>query len=245
MKTNDFKVKIWFANSKFSLLPLAVLFTVFTIGCGEDEAVPESEPVAYVSLIHMAPIASSLTIFADNNRVNTNRFAYTDYTGYLRFYTGKRTLRFTSFNNSTVILLEDISLAQDSIYSVFVTGALDDLQLMVVNDRIKLEDQQNSLIRILHVSPDAPSVDLVFSGLEQLTFSNISYRNISEFKEITSGSASLEIKNADTGELMGTVSDYNFLSEAYYTIIVRGYADPQDGNQNQWNIQVIRNFFNF
>ncbi len=243
---NTMKMKIFnrggnFTSSKFFTILFAAFFTVLATSCLDDEPAPEPSPVAYVSLYHMSPVASSLSILVDNNRINSNAFSYTDYSGYLRFSPGERTLKFTPFNAANAIIESDIELLEDSIYSAFITGTMDDLELMVVNDKINFEDRENSLIRILHASPDAPAVKLVFSDEQQAIFDNLVYRSISEFEEISSDNATFEIRNADTDELISTVTNYDFAAENFYTIVVRGFVDPEDGNDNELNVQVIRN----
>ncbi len=244
MKMNVFRIKRWFLESQFSFLLLALFFTGLTTSCLDDEPIPEPDPVAYLSLHHVAPITSSLAIILDNNRINSNPFVYTDYSGYSRFYTGERSLKITPYNASNTLLESDITLVEDSIYSVFITGTPDDLELMVINDKISFDDTQNSLIRVLHASPDAPAVNLVFSNATQATFEDVGYRDISFIEEISSGNASFEIRNAETDELISSVSNYDFSPENFYTIVVRGYANPQDGNENELSVQVVRNFYN-
>ncbi len=226
----------------FSILLLATIFT----GCDDDDdrVDIDPQPVAYVSFYNGSPEGSALDIYADNSKINFNAFDYTDYTGYLRFFTGERTLRFTPFNAANTVAEETVVLVADSLYSVFITGQLGDRQAMIVHDDIRAEDTDNALIRVLHASPDAPTINLVQTGTETSLFNNITYREITEFGEITPGQTSFDITNAANGEFITTVANVNFLSGRVYTLIVRGFVEPPAGNNNDLSVQITPNFFN-
>lgn len=228
------------------LLSFALLLGALT-GCDDDDDVtplPVADSVAYVSLYHVSPDAPPLGILVDNNRINFNPFDYTEHTGYLRFFTGQRELIFTPFNASNTLLQTSVNLEDDQLYSVFVTGEADDLQVLVSEDSIPEVEGNNTLVRLVHVSPDAPAVDLSATEGEDL-FSAVAYREVSEFVEIPAGSTSFDITAAGTEEVVATVASVNFLPERVYTIVVRGYLDPPAGNTNALSVQIVPNFFNF
>lgn len=236
--------------------PFFTLFLCFTLllgsftSCKDDEDVkptPEPDSVAYVSLYNMSPDAPPLGIRVDNNRINFNPFDYTDHTGYLRFFTGDRELLFTPFNASNTLLQTTISLEEDMLYSVFVTGTADDLQALVTEDDIPEAEVDNAVVRLVHLSPDAPAVDLsttTADGDDPL-FSDVSYREASEFIEIPAGSTSFDITAAGGDEVIASVSSINFLPERVYTLVIRGYENPPAGNPNGLSVQIVPNFFNF
>lgn len=234
----------------FSLLTLFLYFTLLMgtlTGCKDDDDVmpaPVTDTVAYVSLYHVSPDAPPLAIRVDDNRINFNPFQYTEHTGYLRFYTGERNLLFTPFDASNTLLQTTADLEDDMLYSVFVTGTANDLEALVTEDEIPEADAGNTLLRVVHVSPDAPAVNLSTTGDEPL-FANISYRNASGFTEIPAGSTSFEVTAADGDEVLASVDNVNFLAGRVYTLLIRGYQNPPAGNTNALSVQIVPNFFNF
>ncbi|MBK6265584.1 DUF4397 domain-containing protein [Marivirga sp. S37H4] len=236
---------------KLSLVHFSwLLFFVLSLGiftaCDNDDDVTDVDPVpiSYVSLYNGSPDGSALDIYVDNNRINYNAFDYTDHTGYLRFYTGERVLRFTPFNAANTVLETEISLEPDSLYSVFITGQTGDREALVVHDDIRTEDNDNVLLRILHASPDAPVVNLTYTGTDTQLFENMTYRDISGFEEINAGQTSFEIRNAVTNEVVTTVSNVNFISGRVYTLVIRGFVEPPAGSTHDLGVQVVPNFFN-
>lgn len=236
---------------RFPILNLFLCFSLIMMtmaGCKDDDdditPVPEPDSVAYVSLYHVSPDAPPLAIRVDDNRINFNPFEYTEHTGYLRFYTGERNLLFTPFDASNTLLQTNVNLEDDMLYSVFVTGTANDLEALVTEDEIPEADAGNSLVRVVHASPDAPAVDLSTTGDEPL-FSDVAYRNASEFTEIPAGSTSFEITAMGGDEVIATVDNVNFLPGRVYTLLIRGYQNPPAGNTNALSIQIVPNFFNF
>ena len=220
------------------------LFMISLTSC-EDDAVGENGqepvPVAYVSLYHASPAASPLDIIIDNTRLNQNPFEYTEYTGYLRFYTGEREFKFTPYNASNTLIEETVSLEDDMLYSVFVTGAQDDLQTVVVEDDIPEAESNNALVRVVHAAPDAPAIDLVAGEGEALSFENIAYRSASDFMEIPAGDTSFELMATGEDEVLASVSNVNFREGRVYTIVVRAPSS----DTNDLSVQIVPNFFNF
>lgn len=233
-----------------TLLLCLALFMVALTGCDDDDGitpVPEPDSVAYVSLYHMSPDAPPLAVQVDNNRFNFNPFEYTEHTGYLRFYTGERELLFTPWNASNTLLDTTLTLEDETLYSVFVSGTADDLETFVTEDDIPEAATGRALVRVVHVSPDAPAIDLSITDEEEDSplFSNIAYRNASDFTEIPAGNTSFNITATGGDEVMASVANINFLSGRVYTLLIRGYDNPPAGNTNALSVQIIPNFFNF
>lgn len=241
-----------FKNKKNWIYSLswAVVFTFFMgaiTSCDDDDDIiddSDTVPVAYVSLYHVSPDGPDLDILVDNSRVNYYPFEYTNYTGYLRFYTGERELKFTPYNASNTLFETSLSLDKDSLYSVFVTGIAGERETIVVHDQFEENDTDNALIRIVHASPDAPAIDLSLSGEDDNLFEDIAYRDVSGFMEVEDGVTSFEILNAENGEVVTSVTDVNFRPDRVYTLIVRGYVEPPAGTGEDLSVQVVPNYYN-
>src|SRR5215216_3737284 len=100
---------------------VACVALVGATGCKDDND-PQAEPapVAFVSLYHASPDAPDLSVIVDNEQVNTYPLDYSEYTGYLRFFTGDRRLQFGPFGASNVVIDTTVNLVAGNLYSVFV-----------------------------------------------------------------------------------------------------------------------------
>src|SRR5690349_14204394 len=68
----------------------------------DDNQNTEPIPFAYVSIYNASPDAPDLDIIVDEQKINTAPFDYAEYTGYLRFYTGNRHLKFGTFGSQNI-----------------------------------------------------------------------------------------------------------------------------------------------
>jgi Domain of unknown function (DUF4397) len=81
-----------------SILCSATLIFVLSSCLDNDSQENQVLPVAYVSIYHESPNAPELDVFVDEKPVN--RLEFTDYTGYLNFYTGDRNFKINPFGAS-------------------------------------------------------------------------------------------------------------------------------------------------
>lgn len=229
------------------LLLSTMLFTMASCLDDDGGTVIPAEPVAYVSWYQGSPAVPDLDIYVDNNRLNlSGPFEYSAFTGYSRYYTGERDFKVTPYNASNTLVDSTITLKADSLYSLFVIGGdANDLDLLFVEDNIPDDKEDKALVRLVHLSPDAPEVNVSESDSETILFEESTYKSVSDFIEIDAGSTTLEVQTADGEEVVATVDDYNFIEGRVYTIVVRGYATPPAGNSNNLRVQIVPYFFSF
>lgn len=158
-----------------------------------------------------------MDILADNDQINFNPFEYTDYTSYLRFYTGDRELKFTPNNASNTLVDTTINFEDNMLHSVFFVGEENNLQTFITEDVIPEANPGNALVRVVHLSPDAPAVDLSSTGEDgnMPIFEAVSYKSTSEFEEIQAGTTSFELTTVGGSEVIASVSDITFSQERY------------------------------
>ncbi|WP_277478789.1 DUF4397 domain-containing protein [Catalinimonas alkaloidigena] len=210
-------------------------------GCLEDDSV-EPTPIAYVSIYGASPDAPDLDVVLDNKLLFNQPLEYTDYTGYLQFYTGNRRLEFSEYNASTVFMDTTFNFQADKAYSVFVTDEVDELTTLIVEDSTSTPAEGKAWIRFVHLSPDAPVVDFLIEGENSTeSFTNQSFEEASTFTEVDADTYSMLLTATGNDEELVAVPETDLESERVYTVVVRGYADPPAGNSNALSIQVVRN----
>lgn len=224
-----------------AVLPAILLLS----GClnDDDSHVVPDVPAAFVSMYHTAPSAPALDILLDNRRLNSKAFTYSDfnYLAYLRFYTGERELKFTPYNNSNTLLDTAVTFEADEFYSVFLINEDNELNAWIVEDELPDVDQGKAMVRIVHVAPDAESINLTKEEDESPLFSEVEFKNASEFISIDAESVSFAVTSSEDESELATVSNYKFAAGNYYTIVVKGYITPPTGNNNKLSVQVIQN----
>jgi hypothetical protein len=228
------------------ILALCSFLTVSLTGCMDnDNNLPQPQPVAYVSFYHGSPNVPDLDLLIDNQRINSQAFKYTNYSNYLNFVPGSRKIKFTPTNAANAFIDTTLTFKENKVYSLFVVDRLQNVDLMVVQDSIIVPTAGKAGIRVVHLSPDAPAVDVVTTGTGSTPtplFTNLNFKAAPLFKEFTSGTYTLQVKKAGTNEILLTVPNVALDSGKDYSLILRGFVTPPTGNTNVLSMQSIRNY---
>ncbi|XOV91641.1 MAG: DUF4397 domain-containing protein [Bacteroidota bacterium] len=227
-------------NAK-SVIVGSLLGLVFLVGCSDDEEpVPVVSDVSYVSLYHGSPDAEGLDIVLNGSgQINALPFEYEDYSNYLNFYSGNRNLLLLDANNEFITVLDTIlNFDVDEVYSLFIADSLKSIEVIQVKDSFPNIANGQTMIRIAHLSPDAPTVNISVDGDEVL--SDVSFQDISDFLSVDGGRRTVEVSDAATDEVILTIPNLELLDQEYYTIIVNGFVNPPTGNEHDIESDVIK-----
>ena len=215
-----------------------VALVLFMASClDDDDSQNQVTPVAYVSIYHASPNAPELDVIVDDRQVN--RLDFTDYTGYLNFYTGERNFRINPFNASNSLIDTTITFTDGAFYSVFIVNNLPNVETLAVRDSSDAPAEGKAKIRFINLSPDAGALD-VTDGDSSL-FQTREFKKPSHFIEVDAASSSFVLQKAGSSDELVTVSDINLRPGRFYTIIARGFANPPSGNTNELSVEVIEN----
>lgn len=217
----------------------AIALVVLLAACSLDDdrnAVPV--PVAYVSFYHASPNAPELDVYVDQRPVN--RLEFTDYTGYLNFYTGNRNFKINSLNASNALIDTTVTFEDGGFYSVFIVNDVSNVETLTLRDSADAPGEGKAMIRFINLSPDANALDLSINDDTTPVFSAKEFKQPSEFTEIDASESSFVVKTAGGSEALVSVSDIDIRPGKFYTIIARGFANPPAGNNNALSVEVIR-----
>lgn len=210
-------------------------------GCLDDDSNDNivDIPVSYVSLYHASPNAPALNVVVDDRLINGNApLEYADHTGYLRFYTGQRTLEFGPYGANNVALDTAVTLEKNRAYSIFVVDNYENAEVLVLHDSSATGPATGkAMIRFVNLSPDAAPLTLkVKDAAGNLTDAQ-PFKGATAFQEVDAQSYNFEV-TAD-GESVLNIPNVSLQSGAYKTVLVRGYKTPPAGNTNVLSSEVI------
>lgn len=211
----------------------------------DDEGRMDPSPVAYVSFYHGSPGTSPLTIEVDHKPYNTNPFDYSTYFDYGRFHIGKRNFSFKSQNAANSLLDTMVTFEADKVYSFFISEDNEGFIPVVVEDELKTPAEGKALIRLVHLSPDAESLDLKLDDDEELLFEEQAYQEVSEYAEIDAGRLTFDLRASASDENLLTANNINIGEGRIYTLVVRGYVDASSSSDNTLSLQLVRNYPNY
>lgn len=207
----------------------------------DDDNNVQPVDVAYVSLYNASPNSPDLDIVVDNRLINVYPLDYSDHTGYLRFFTGERNLKFSPYSANNVIIDTVFTLEPNNAYSIFIADTYESAEALLTEDNTDTPAEGNAKIRFINLSPDAPDVNLSADGEVDSFFNDISFKEATEFKEVAAQEYDFTIMSTDQEQDLLDVPDISLQPGWYYTLLVRGFRTPPSGNQNVLSAEVIVN----
>lgn len=218
------------------------VFVVLMTACSDDflDTPSNDYPVAFVSFYHGSPDAPGLSVSVDNRSV-FNEIEYAEYSGYMNFYTGNRNFKIRAENSANDLVDTVFTFKPSETYSVFLIDHLSGIEALLVQDTSEVPSDGKAMVRFVHLSPDAASLDVAFDGQDDALFTDQAFKEGSPFKEVPADVTGFDVRAAGNNDALLTVDDLHLKAGKYYTIITRGYKNPPQGNINFFSVQVVTN----
>ncbi|WMJ89196.1 DUF4397 domain-containing protein [Anaerocolumna sp. MB42-C2] len=178
-------------------------------------------PTGYVRVIHTVPDAPNVDIYA-NDKLIINNLAYGDYTDYLSIPEGRYKISlYVAGTKNSPVLANMLTVNKNSILTVAAVGNLSDIGLLAIADTNGIRKPGKAMIRFLHLSPNAPAVDITLPD-GTVVFSNIAFKHITNYTDVIPMNYTLQVRAAGTSNVVLTVPDVNLTADKYYTVYAIG-----------------------
>ncbi|PRY16167.1 uncharacterized protein DUF4397 [Pontibacter ummariensis] len=230
-------MKNWMKVMVLAMMPLVLL----TSCDDDDEELDLLDEQANVMVIHASPDAPAVDLYVDNEQVNTAALNYPNNTGYLQLEEGTRNFKVTAAGAGlgSPVINADVPLVEDMNYSIFAVNTLGNIEPLVLEDNLTEPAEGKAHVRLVHLSPDAPNVDVVVQGGPTL-FSNIGFKDATAFMPVDAGTYTLEVQPVGTDNT--ALTETLTLEEGMiYTVFAKGFLSPPEGNNNTLDTEVIVN----
>ncbi len=189
----------------FRIMTLATVFaTVVFTGCKKDDDKKEEEvpaPVvetfAKIKVIHASPNAPGVDLLVDNVKVNPTALNYPSSTEYLSVKSGARNIKVNVTGTSDTRINETPNLDVNKNYSIFAIDSVDKLSPLVLVDDLTSPAAGKAHVRFIHLSPNAPAVDIAITNSTVL-FPNTIFKGDKPFTPLNAGTYNLEVRVAGT-----------------------------------------------
>ncbi len=180
--------------------------------------------MGYVRVIHTVPDAPEVDVYA-NDKLIISDLAYGDYTDYLSIPEGtyKISLYVAGTKNSPV-LANMLTVNKNSILTVAAVGTLSDIGLLAITDANKSRKTEKAMIRFIHLSPNAPAVDITLPN-GTVIFSNVSFKQKTPYIDVDPMNYTLQVRAAGTSNVVLTVPNVNLIADKYYSVYAIGLVE--------------------
>jgi hypothetical protein len=198
------------------LMSSAVLFT----SCEKDEDVHEH---ANVMVVHASPDAPGVDLLVDGTKKNSAALNFPNNTGYLELEAGTRNLKVNVAGTSTTVINADVPFTKDMSYSVFAVDSVSVISAIVLTDDLTAPAAGNAHVRFIHLSPDAPAVDVAVASSGTVVFGNKAFKEYTAFTPLAAGAYNLDVRVAGTSTVALVLPTINLEAGKIYTVYAKGF----------------------
>lgn len=182
--------------------------------------------MSYLRLAHLSPNAPAVDVSLDNAIVARD-VMYGDFSGYLSLKPGQHRLTIYPAGTRDAVLTKTFTVPANSIATGAVYGLLPNIDVMFINDKC-MRDPSAAKVRFIHLSPDAPRVDMVLNDSNVL-FRNCPYMGVSKHKMVMPGNYCVSLRVAGTNDLALRRPNVSLRANMVYTIYAVGLVGGEPG----------------
>jgi hypothetical protein len=219
---------------------LLVMFPALTLTSCDDDDADEMATPARVMVVHASPNAPAVDVLVDDVKVNTTGLSFPNNSGYLDVMSGQRNVKVNAAGTTTSVINANVNLDANQNYTVFAINNLANIEALLLPDNLTAPASGKAHVRFVHLSPDAPAVDIAVKNGPVL-FSNRGFKSATDFTPVDATTYNLEVRLAGTNTVVLDLPGVALQNGKIYTVFARGYASPPTGNTNTIGAQVIVN----
>lgn len=180
-----------------------------------------------IRVLHASPDAPAVDVYA-NERLIFKGLTYKEITDYVTVPSGRYKIDiYPTGEKGNPVISQMIRAEPGKNYTVAATGALAQIGLTTFQDRLSLTPG-NARARFIHLSPDAPAVDIAVKGGKTL-FRNISFKEASDYIVSAPATVTLQVKPAGSQTVVLEVPGVRLNPNKSYTIIAVGFVEDTPG----------------
>ena len=173
-----------------------------------------------VRVFHAAPQAPNVDVYVNDQMVFSN-LAFGDFTRYVYLYEGEYNVSvYLAGQKDRPVINQMVDVPSQQIFTIAATGNLDNLGLLVIPDKVSKSPSQNySSVRVIHLSPNAPGVDILVDG--DTLFEDISFGEGTDYVDLNPGTYNVNVVlNTDKSVVLPLKVTLN--PDKIYTIYIIG-----------------------
>jgi hypothetical protein len=213
-------------KSTYMIIAGLMAISLIGAGCSDDSENPiqsTTPATAKVLIVHASPDAPGVDILVDNGPAAVSNLQFPENTGYVSLNSGMRNVKVNVNNTTTTVINADLSLDADMNYSVFAVNSVNNIEPLVLVDDLTPPAAGKAHVRFVHLSPDAPAVDIAVTG-GPVVFGNVAFKGYQGFTPLDAGTYNLEVRLAGQSTVALSLPGITLQSGKIYTVFARGFA---------------------
>ena len=229
------------------IAPLVALLALPLIlaGCGKDQArspvAPSMQSVtaanpraaqpggmgggargaSRVLFVHASPDAPAVDISVGKRSV-ARGLAFPNNTPYRYLRAGSRDVRVNVAGTTTTVIAATVPFQARTSYSVFAVNTMAHIEPLLLTDDLTPPAAGRAHVRFVHLSPNAPAVDVAVAGGGPVVFGNKTFKDYTPFTPLPAGTYDLEVRLAGTSTVVLPLPGIKLEAGKIYTVFARG-----------------------
>ena len=209
-------------KNKFSLLTLILLASsllVFT-SCDDDD---DDVATGQVLVTHASPDAPAVDLLIDDQKQNSAPLPFPGNTGYIDVEAGSRNIKVNVAGTTTTVINADIDVDQNTYYSIFAVDSVANLTAIAFEDDLTAPASGKAHVRFIHLSPDAPAVDVAVASSGAVVFGDVAFKEGTAFTPLDAGTYNLDVRVAGTSTVALVLPPITLTAGKIYTVFAKGF----------------------
>jgi hypothetical protein len=218
------------------LLSAVLIGSVATVGVvAAMNAVGTSQDTTYLRVAHASPDAPSVDVTVDDETVLSD-VSFGTVSDYLTLEAGTYNVTIAAADDpDTVVFDDEVTLDARSVTTLAASGEIGEgaetsFEPVALEDDAFTPAENESAVRVAHLSPDAPTVDVTAENGSVVLAENVSFGTASDYVTVPEGDYTVEIREAtedNDGSVVTTV-DVSLEGETAYSALAVGYLDTDE-----------------
>ncbi|MCC6186687.1 MAG: DUF4397 domain-containing protein [Chitinophagaceae bacterium] len=206
-------------------LTLALLgSSLFISSCSkEDSNLVTPKTYAKVLVAHASPNAPAVDLLIDDNKVNSTGLGFPIYTGYLEVESGARNVKINPTGTLTTVINATLDIEKDVNYTIFAVDSVSKISAIVLTDDLTAPASGKAHVRFVHLSPDAPAVDIAVASSGAVVFGNKKFKEYTSFTPLDAGDYMLDVRVAGTSTVALVLPKITLEAGKIYTVFAKGF----------------------
>ena len=175
----------------------------------------------YVRILHAVPDAPNVDVYA-NDTLLVQNLAYGKNTGYMMVPAG--TYQVTIYATGTKanpVLSKMLTVGRNDVVTAAAAGMLQSIELLAIPDADIQSVSNKALVRFIHLSPNAPAVDITLPD-GMILFSNVAFKHMTDYIPVNQMTYTLQVRVAGTDQVVLTVPGVSVRNNNYYSVYAIG-----------------------
>lgn len=136
---------------------------------------------------------------------------------------GERRVQVNVAGTSTTVIDATVPFESGTNYSVFAVNEVASLEPLVLTDDLSAPEEGFAHVRFIHLSPDAPAVDVALQG-GAVVFGDYAFKEYTAFTPLPAGTHDLEVRLAGTSTVVLPLPGVTVEDGKIYTVFAKGFV---------------------